>query len=442
MDKEISFDYTYAKPFIKDHELEHVIPFVEQAHHLLHRRKGQGKEQTGWLEWPVSYCREEFERIKVVGGSVREKAEVFIVIGIGGSYLGARSALQMLCHTFYNQLPREEREGPEIYFAGNNISSSYLSHLLDIVKDKDIAINVVSKSGTTLEPAIAFRLFRELLEKRYGKRGARERIIVTTDRNRGILRKLADQEGYQSFSVPEDVGGRYSVLTPVGMLPLAVAGVDIEQVMAGAQEGYRLYSQMGLANNPCYQYAAIRNILYSKGKTIELLVNYEPFMQFFAEWWKQLFGESEGKDGKGIFPASVNFSTDLHSLGQYIQDGRRDLFATTLWIEDAVKSIVIHETEEDKDGLNYLAGKTVHNVNEKACLATIMAHTEGGVPNLKINIPEVSPYYYGQLVYFFEKACGMSGYLLGVNPFNQPGVEAYKKNMFALLGRPEHRKKQ
>lgn len=434
--REISFDYSNANAFLKPHELEHMAPKVEQAHELLHDRKGPGREYTGWVDWPVTFDRNEFERIKAVSSKIIQKADVLIVIGIGGSYLGARSALELLNHSFYNQLPEKKRQGPEIYFAGHNISSTYLSHLLDIIKDKDIAINVVSKSGTTLEPAIAFRIFRQLIEERYGKKGAKERIVATTDKNRGALRKLADEEGYETFLVPDNIGGRYSVLTPVGLLPLAVGGIDIDEIMEGALHGYHLYRKKDLKDNPCYQYAAIRNILYQKGKTIELLVNYEPSLQYFAEWWKQLFGESEGKDQKGIFPASANFSTDLHSLGQYIQDGRRDLFATTLWVESPVVSMDIPQLDEDIDGLNYVAGKSIHQVNEKACQGTIMAHTDGGVPNLKINIPDLTPFYYGQLVYFFEKACGISGYLLGVNPFNQPGVEAYKKNMFVLLGKP------
>ncbi|MBZ4687450.1 MAG: glucose-6-phosphate isomerase [Clostridiales bacterium] len=435
MAQEITFDYESASHFLENHELEYLAPKVSIAHDLLHEKKGPGKEYSGWLEWPVSYDKEEFNRIKEVSEKVREKAEVVVVIGIGGSYLGARSALEMLTHTFYNGLPRDKRRGPEVYFAGNNISSTYLAHLLDVIKDKDIVINVVSKSGTTLEPAIAFRIFRGLLEERYGKKGARERIIVTTDKSKGTLRKLAEEEGYETFVVPDGIGGRYSVLTPVGLFPIAIGGIDIAEIMEGALQGYNLYKEKELEKNPCYQYAAVRNILYNKGKVIELLTNYEPSLKYFAEWWKQLFGESEGKDGKGIFPASVNFSTDLHSLGQYIQDARRNIFSTTVWVERPLATMSIPSLDEDIDGLNYLAGKAIHEVNEKACQGTIMAHTDGGVPNLKINVPQLTPYYYGELVYFFEKACAISGYLLGINPFDQPGVEAYKKKMFALLGK-------
>lgn len=435
MAQEITFDYESASHFLENHELEYLAPKVSIAHDLLHEKKGPGKEYSGWLKWPVSYDKEEFNRIKEVSEKVREKAEVVVVIGIGGSYLGARSALEMLTHTFYNGLPRDKRRGPEIYFAGNNISSTYLAHLLDVIKDKDIVINVVSKSGTTLEPAIAFRIFRGLLEERYGKKGARERIIVTTDKSKGTLRKLAEEEGYETFVVPDGIGGRYSVLTPVGLFPIAIGGINIAEIMEGALQGYNLYKEKELEKNPCYQYAAVRNILYNKGKVIELLTNYEPSLKYFAEWWKQLFGESEGKDGKGIFPASVNFSTDLHSLGQYIQDARRNIFSTTVWVERPLATMSIPSLDEDIDGLNYLAGKAIHEVNEKACQGTIMAHTDGGVPNLKINVPQLTPYYYGELVYFFEKACAISGYLLGINPFDQPGVEAYKKKMFALLGK-------
>ncbi|MDK2985771.1 MAG: glucose-6-phosphate isomerase [Clostridia bacterium] len=435
MAQEITFDYESASHFLENHELEYLAPKVSIAHDLLHEKKGPGKEYSGWLKWPVSYDKEEFNRIKEVSEKVREKAEVVVVIGIGGSYLGARSALEMLTHTFYNGLPRDKRRGPEVYFAGNNISSTYLAHLLDVIKDKDIVINVVSKSGTTLEPAIAFRIFRGLLEERYGKKGARERIIVTTDKSKGTLRKLAEEEGYETFVVPDGIGGRYSVLTPVGLFPIAIGGINIAEIMEGALQGYNLYKEKELEKNPCYQYAAVRNILYNKGKVIELLTNYEPSLKYFAEWWKQLFGESEGKDGKGIFPASVNFSTDLHSLGQYIQDARRNIFSTTVWVERPLATMSIPSLDEDIDGLNYLAGKAIHEVNEKACQGTIMAHTDGGVPNLKINVPQLTPYYYGELVYFFEKACAISGYLLGINPFDQPGVEAYKKKMFALLGK-------
>ena len=437
MTSAIKFDYKNANPFIKNHEIEYMQSQITTAHDLLHSRKGPGSEYTGWLNLPNDFDKAEHERIKRVAEKIRNKVEVFIVIGIGGSYLGAKSAIEMLKNSFYNQLSRNSRNAPEIYFAGNNISSTYLAKLVELVKDRDFAINVVSKSGTTLEPAIAFRVFRELIEAKYGPNEARERIIATTDKSKGALKKLSDKQGYETFVVPDDIGGRYSVLTAVGLFPLAVAGIDIDKIMSGAAKAYSEYNNSILAENPCYQYAAVRNILYTKGKNIELLVNYEPDLTFFAEWWKQLFGESEGKDNKGIFPASANFSTDLHSLGQYIQDGKRNLFATTIWVEKPpVIDIELKAIDGNIDELNFLIGKTIHHVNEKACQGTILAHTEGGVPNLKVDISDLSPYTYGQLVYFFEKACAISGYLLGVNPFDQPGVETYKKNMFALLGKP------
>jgi len=431
----ITFDYKNAKNFIENHEIENMQSQVTAAHDLLHNQKGPGSEYTGWLNLPNNFDKNEYEKIKRVAKKISNKVEVFIVIGIGGSYIGAKSAIEMLKNSFYNQLSKNRPGTPEIYFAGNNISSTYLARLVELVKDRDFAINVVSKSGTTLEPALAFRVFRKLIENKYGLKEAKERIIATTDKSKGALKKLAEEQGYETFTVPDDVGGRYSVLTAVGLFPMAVAGIDIDDIMSGATKAYDDYNNNIFAENPCYQYAAIRNILYAKGKTIELLVNYEPDLISFAEWWKQLFGESEGKDNKGIFPASVSFSTDLHSLGQYIQDGRRDLFATTIWVEKPPVNIEIKAIDGDIDGLNFLAGKTIHHINEKTCQGTIMAHTEGGVPNLKINIPDLTPNTYGQLVYFFKKACVISGYILGVNPFDQPGVEAYKKNMFALLNK-------
>lgn len=433
----ISFDYSFANKFLAAKELDYMAPQVELAHDLLHQRKGPGNEYSGWLDWPLAFDQAEFKRIKFTAEKIREKADVLLVIGVGGSYLGARSAIEFLQHTFYNRMERDRRQGPEIYFAGQNLSSAYLAHLLELVKDRSTFVNVVSKSGTTLEPAVAFRIFRQLLEEKYGKAGARERIIATTDRATGALKKLAEEEGYQTFTVPGHIGGRYSVLTPVGLLPIAASGINIDEIMKGACQGLELYGQRELDKNPSYQYAALRNIFYHKGKTIELLAAYEPALTYFAEWWKQLFGESEGKDRKGLFPASANFTTDLHSLGQYIQEGRRDLFVTTLWVEEPQEELVVPALGDDADGLGYLEGKSLHFINSKAAEGTILAHTEGGVPNLKITIPRVTPYYYGQLVYFFEKACALSGYLLGVNPFDQPGVEAYKKNMFKLLGKPE-----
>ncbi|MEW5920128.1 MAG: glucose-6-phosphate isomerase [Bacillota bacterium] len=436
MNGEIVFDYRETGDFVKGYELEALETQVLAAHEILHRYEGPGREYLGWLDWPLHCSRDDVEKILRVAGQIRERAEVFVVIGIGGSYLGARSALDLLGHSFYNNLPRERRGGPQIYFAGCNLSSRYLTQLWEIIGQKELVINVVSKSGATLEPALAFRFFRTMLEKRYGKRGTRERIIATTG-EKGALRNLARQEGYETFPVPGDIGGRYSVLTAVGLLPVAVAGIDIAGIMAGARRGCRLYSEERSANNPAYRYAMLRQILYRKGKVIELLASYEPSFLFFTEWWKQLFGESEGKDQKGIFPAGVNFTTDLHSMGQFIQDGYRNLFVTTLWLEKPALDREIPVLTEDMDGLNFLAGKTMHYINGKACAGTIMAHSAGGVPNLKITIPEMTPRFYGQLVYFFEKACAVSGYLLGVNPFDQPGVEAYKKNMFDLLRPPQ-----
>ena len=367
---------------------------------------------------------------------------VLVVIGIGGSYLGARAAIECLGHSFRNNLNKEERKTPEIYFAGNNISSTYLIDLLDVIKDKDVSLNVISKSGTTTEPAIAFRVLKEFLENKYGKDEAAKRIYATTDAKKGALKQVSDEEGYETFVIPDDVGGRFSVLTPVGLLPIAVAGIDIDAIMTGANDARVDFNNSNLEENDCYQYAVVRNILHKKGKDIELLVNYEPSLHYLSEWWKQLYGESEGKDQKGLFPASVDFSTDLHSMGQYVQDGKRILFETVLNVEKPRRVLNLKEEANDLDGLNYLSGKTLDFVNEKAFQGTLLAHTDGQVPNLLINIPTLDEYNFGYLVYFFEKACGISGYLLGVNPFNQPGVEAYKKNMFALLGKPGFEKEK
>ncbi|MED4730210.1 glucose-6-phosphate isomerase [Aneurinibacillus migulanus] len=437
MKKQISFDCIQAEDFFVQHELEKMAPKVERAHEMLHAGTGPGGEYTGWVNWPETYDSEEYARIKHVGAAIREKAEVFIVIGVGGSYLGSRAAIEMLCPSFHNEKTKSQHKASEIYFAGHHISSSYMSQLLHLVKDKEVYVNVISKSGTTFEPALAFRLFRQLLEKRYGKEEARKRIFATTDKKQGALKELADQEGYETFIVPDNIGGRYSVLTPVGLLPMAVAGIDLDAVLAGAADAMELCGKPDIYDNPSYYYAALRNLFYSKGKAIELLVSYEPSLSSLAEWWKQLFGESEGKDGKGLFPASMSFSTDLHSLGQYVQDGRRHLFATTLWIEtpNTQAEVIVPEIEDNLDGLNYLAGTSFSEINRKACEGAILAHIQGGVPNLRINIPEATPYYFGQVVYFFEKACGVSGHLLGVNPFDQPGVEAYKQNMMRLLNR-------
>lgn len=436
------FDYSKAASFVKEHELVQLQSTIQLMHEQLHNRTGPGADFLGWLDLPFTYDQDEFKRIKSVAAQIQEKADVLLVIGIGGSYLGARAAIEMCTHSFYNQLPKTKRKKPEIYFVGHHLSSAYLSDLIDLLEGKEVYINVISKSGTTTEPAIAFRILREYLEKRYGKQEAKKRIVATTDRARGALKQLADEEGYETFVIPDDVGGRYSVLTAVGLLPIAVAGISIDAMMEGAAKAAEQYRNPNLLENPSYQYAAVRQILYRKGKNIELLVNYLPSLQMFAEWWKQLFGESEGKDGKGIFPASVHFTTDLHSMGQYIQEGQRNLFETTLFVRESNRTVVINEDTNDLDGLNYLAGKTLDFVNQKAFEGTMLAHTDGNVPNLIVTIPEISPHIFGQLVYFFEKACAMSGYLQGVNPFDQPGVEAYKKNMFALLGKPGFEKEQ
>jgi len=432
----LRFDYSNALAFVGQHEIDYLAPQVKVAHEQLHNRTGAGSDYLGWIDLPTAYDKEEFARIKKAAERIRSDSEVLVVIGIGGSYLGARAAIEMLSHSFFNILPKEKRGAPQIFFAGNNISSVYTKHLIDLIGDRDFSVNVISKSGTTTEPAIAFRIFKNLLEQKYGKEGARKRIYATTDKARGALKTVADAEGYETFVIPDDVGGRYSVLTAVGLLPIAVAGIDIDAMMRGAADASREYAEPDLSRNASYQYAAVRNALYRKGKTMEILVNYEPSLHYLSEWWKQLFGESEGKDHKGIYPASVDFSTDLHSLGQFIQEGTRNLFETVLQVESCAEEIVIGEESDNLDGLNFLAGKTMDFVNKKAFEGTLLAHTDGGVPNLVVTIPEISPYWFGYLVYFFEKACGVSGYLLGVNPFDQPGVEAYKKNMFALLGKP------
>lgn len=431
----LSFDSKNALGFISEHEISYLEPQVLAAHNMLHEKNGLGSDYLGWVELPNAYDREEFSRIQKAAAKIRQDSDVLIVVGIGGSYLGARAAIEALSHSFYNMLPKEKRSGPEIYFAGNSISSTYLAELLDLVEGREISVNVISKSGTTTEPAIAFRIIKDYMEKKYGKEGARGRIYATTDKARGALKTLADSEGYEQFVIPDDVGGRFSVLTAVGLLPIAAAGIDIAQMMKGAQDAYA-DCKKPYAENDCYRYAAVRNALYRKGKTIEILVNYEPSLHYLTEWWKQLYGESEGKDKKGIFPAGVDFSTDLHSMGQYIQDGLRNIFETVLNVEKCRKSLDLLKTGDDLDKLNYLAGREMDFVNKMAMKGTILAHVDGEVPNLVVNVPEMTAYWFGYLVYFFEKACGISGYLLGVNPFNQPGVEAYKKNMFALLGKP------
>lgn len=436
------FDYSKAGSFFAEHELTYMRDFVKVAHHSLHEKTGAGSDYLGWIDLPVNYDQEEFSRIERAAEKIRNDSDVLLVIGIGGSYLGARAAIEMLQHSFYNVLPKEKRRSPQIIFAGNNISSTYMMDIIDLLEGNDFSINVISKSGTTTEPAIAFRIFRKILEEKYGAEEARKRIYATTDKAKGALKTLANEEGYETFVIPDDIGGRYSVLTAVGLLPIAVSGADIRAMMKGAADAREDFSKSELDENPAYQYAAVRNILYNKGKTIEMLVNYEPALQYFAEWWKQLYGESEGKDQKGIFPASANFSTDLHSLGQYIQEGRRDLFETVIKVEKPRRGLTIEAEDKDLDGLNYLAGKTVDFVNDKAFEGTLLAHTDGGVPNLIVSVPALDEYHFGYMVYFFEKACAMSGYLLGVNPFDQPGVEAYKVNMFALLGKPGFEEKK
>lgn len=438
----VRFDYEKALPFFGEHELEYMQGAVSLAHNSLHEKTGAGNDFLGWVDLPEDYDKEEFARIKESADKIKSDSDVLLVIGIGGSYLGARAALEMLNHSFYNELSGEDRQTPQVFFIGNSVSAPYLNELFDVLKGKDVSINVISKSGTTTEPAIAFRIFRKFLEDKYGVEEARKRIYATTDKEKGALKTLASEQGYESFVVPDDVGGRYSVLTAVGLLPIAASGIDIDEMMEGAAKARQELSTEKLSENPAYQYAAVRNVLYNKGKTIEMLVNYEPSLQYFAEWWKQLFGESEGKDQKGIFPASANFSTDLHSLGQYVQEGRRDLFETVLHVETPSSDITIEEDAQNLDGLNFLAGSTVDEVNEKAYLGTMLAHTDGDVPNLILHLPKRDAYTFGYLVYFFEKACAISGYLLGVNPFDQPGVEAYKVNMFALLGKPGFEKEK
>ncbi|GLI58263.1 glucose-6-phosphate isomerase [Propionigenium maris DSM 9537] len=433
--RRLSFDYSNSLNFFAETEVDLIKDYVETSAKVLEDKSGAGNDFLGWLDLPVNYDKSEFARIKDAAEKIKKDSEVLIVIGIGGSYLGAKSAIDFLSHTFYNNLPKEKRDTPEIYFAGTNISGTYVKHLIDVIGDRDFSVNIISKSGTTTEPAIAFRIFKKMLEEKYGKEEAKSRIYATTDKARGALKQLATGEGYETFVVPDNVGGRFSVLTAVGLLPIAAAGINIDELMQGAEDAMEAY-KAPYAENDCYKYAAVRNILHRRGKDIELMINYEPRVHYIAEWWKQLFGESEGKDGKGLYPASADFTADLHSLGQYIQDGKRHLFETLINIESPELDLVIEEDEANLDGLNYLAGKSMDYVNKKAAEGTILAHTDGGVPNLVINIPEATPYHLGYMYYFFEKACAVSGYLLGVNPFDQPGVEAYKKNMFALLEKP------
>lgn len=432
----ITFDYSKTVGFISEEEIGYMSRLTEQAKDVLVSKNGAGNDFLGWIDLPVDYDKEEFSRIEKAAEKIKKDSDVLIVIGIGGSYLGARAAIEFLRHGFYNSLPKEKRGTPEIYYVGNSISSTYLQGVIDVIGDRDFSVNVISKSGTTTEPAIAFRIFKKMLEDKYGQEEAAKRIYATTDKARGALKDLATKEGYESFVVPDDVGGRFSVLTAVGLLPIAVSGADIKALMDGAASGRELALNEKFEDNEAMKYAAIRNILLRKGKSVEVLANYEPALHYIGEWWKQLYGESEGKDQKGIFPAAVDFTTDLHSMGQFIQDGARIMFETVMNVEEARETITIEKEAEDLDGLNYLAGKTMDFVNKSAMNGTILAHTDGNVPNLMIKIPKMDEFHLGQLFYFFEFACGVSGYILGVNPFNQPGVESYKRNMFALLGKP------
>ena len=429
----IKFNSSFAADFIRENDLKGLETQVAAAHKTVNEKSGLGNDFLGWVTLPTDYDKEEFARIKKAAEKIKEDTDILIVIGIGGSYLGARAAIEFLKGPYYNNL----RNGvPEIYFAGNNISGSYLDDMLKLCEGKRVSVNIISKSGTTTEPAIAFRVFRKLLEERYGEEEAAKRIYCTTDKARGTLKQLADEKGYECFVVPDDVGGRFSVLTAVGLLPIAAAGADIDALMAGAAKAMTQYNNENLYENDCYLYAALRNAFYRKGKSVELLVSYEPRFTLMAEWFKQLFGESEGKDNKGLFPASVIFSTDLHSMGQYVQDGARLMFETVVTFDESLADVTIEKEADDGDGLNFLAGKTMSFVNQKAFEGTVLAHTDGGVPNLEIKVSKPDEENLGMLIYFFEKACAISGYMLGVNPFDQPGVESYKKNMFALLGKP------
>ncbi len=432
----LKLETKYTENFIKKHEYDQLRPFVELSNQILENKSGAGNDFLGWVDLPKNYDKEEFVRIQKAAEKIKNDSEILIVIGIGGSYLGAKAAIEFLSNTFYNNQDKSVRKGPQIFFAGTNMSPVYLKHLLDLVGDKDFSINVISKSGTTTEPAIAFRVFKEKLEKKYGKKEAAKRIYATTDKAKGALKNLSTSEGYETFVVPDNVGGRFSVLTAVGLLPIAVAGINIQELMDGAAAAMEDYSNKNFYENDAMIYAATRHILYNKGKNIEILTNYEPRLHFIAEWWKQLFAESEGKDGKGIYPTSADFSTDLHSIGQSIQEARRTMFETVLLIDKPEEDILINKEEVDLDGLNYISGKTLDYVNKQAAKGVILAHVTGNVPNLVISIPEATPFNLGYLFYFFEKAVAIGGYMLGINPFDQPGVEEYKKNMFALLEKP------
>ena len=431
----IKVDTSNLLNFISDNELDKMLPQTDLAHSMLHKKNGPGSDFLGWVDLPSKYDKNEFMRIRKAATKIRKDSDVLLVIGIGGSYLGARAVIELLSHSFANIANKKVRKAPQILFCGNSISATYLADLMDVLEGKRVSVNVISKSGTTTEPAIAFRIIRNYMEQKYGKEEARSRIYATTDKERGALKTLAKNEGYETFVVPDDVGGRFSVLTAVGLLPIAVAGIDIRQLMTGARDASRDFKNVSL-DNECYKYAIARNCLLRRGYTTEVMVNYEPSFHYMTEWWKQLYGESEGKDGKGIFPAGVDNTTDLHSMGQYIQDGKRMLFETVVQIDKARRTFEIPKDKTNLDGLNFLAGMDMNEVNLKAMQGTVLAHVDGKVPNMIIHIPELTEYWVGQIIYFFEKACGISGYLNAVNPFNQPGVEAYKKNMFALLGKP------
>ena len=436
MKKNVVFDYSKAAQYIDGDALKAMKARALEAREVLMGRTGAGNDFLGWIDLPVAYDKDEFARIQKAAAQIREDSDVLVVIGIGGSYLGARAANEFLNHSFYNNLSKEQRKAPEIYYCGNSISGTYLKHLIEIIGERDFSVNVISKSGTTTEPAIAFRVFKALAEKKYGKEGAAKRIYATTDQKKGALKTLATAEGYESFIVPDDIGGRFSVLTAVGLLPIAASGVDICALMQGAADMRELCLNDAEADDGAVMYAAVRNLFLENGKTVELTTNYEPCFHYVAEWWKQLYGESEGKDRKGLFPASCDFTTDLHSMGQYVQDGARIMFETVVDIQESTDTVVLEAEAEDLDGLNYLTGKDMDFVNRCAMQGTLLAHTDGDVPNLQIHVKDRTAYSLGQLFYFYEYACGVSGYVLGVNPFNQPGVESYKKNMFALLGKP------
>lgn len=438
----VIFDYSKAAGFVSTEEMENMKAAVMGAKDVLMNKSGAGNDFLGWIDLPIDYDKEEFSRIKEAADKIQKDSDVLLVVGIGGSYLGARAAIEFLSHSFYNVLPKEKRKTPEIYFVGNSISSKYIHDLKEVLEGKDFSVNIISKSGTTTEPAIAFRVFKDMLIEKYGRKEANKRIYATTDKAKGALKNLADEEGYASFVVPDDVGGRFSVLTAVGLLPIAVSGADIEKLMEGARAARKKALETPYESNGALQYAAVRNILLRKGKTVEIVANYEPSLHYVSEWWKQLFGESEGKDHRGILPAAVDLTTDLHSMGQFIQDGSRIMFETVLNVEESPAEILLKEEAVDTDGMNYLAGKSIDFVNKSAMNGTILAHTDGDVPNLMVQIPKQDEFHLGQMFYFFEYACGVSGYILGVNPFNQPGVESYKKNMFALLGKPGYEKER